>query len=92
VEKMRKYKQAKVYDSLLVKAIEGTRLDEKGNLTENVVEYDVVALLKVIADLQDRLVFEYGENYETIQYIFEQAGVSKEIFEQFDLSDLFKAK
>jgi len=51
-------------------------------------EYDVYALLKVIAELQEKLVFEYGEKMETIKYIFEQSGVSKKVFEEFDLSDI----
>jgi len=51
-------------------------------------EYDVYALLKVVADLQEKLV-EYGEQYSNIKYVFEQAGVSKKVFEEFDLSDIY---
>lgn len=51
-------------------------------------EYDAYALMKVIADLQELLVFKYGHDYSQIRYIFEQAGVSKKVFEEFDLSDI----
>jgi hypothetical protein len=51
-------------------------------------EYDAFALLRVIADLQELLVFKYGESDESVKYIFEQAGISKEVFEEFDLSDV----
>jgi hypothetical protein len=69
------YKEVFVHDQDKLVVLDGER------------EYNVYALLKVIAELQEKLVFEYGENTEKIKYIFEQSGVSKEIFEEFDLSN-----
>jgi len=53
-------------------------------------EYDALALMRVISELQELLVFKYGCDYSQIKYIFEQAGISKEVFEEFDISDIIE--
>jgi len=48
----------------------------------------VSALLRVIADLQEELFHTYGMSALDLQKVFFRAGISREVFEEFDLSDL----
>ena len=58
-----------------------------------VFEYDVYALLKLVHFLQHKLVFEHKVDYNMIIDLFENAGISKEVFEDFDLTyELSKKK
>jgi hypothetical protein len=58
-----------------------------------VFEYDIYALLKVVSFLQHKLVFEHKVDYDKIIDLFENAGISKEVFEEFDLTyELSKKK
>jgi hypothetical protein len=59
---------------------------------EKVFEYDIYALKKVISFLQHTLVFKHKVDYDSIIDIFENAGVSKEVFEEFDLSEELSKK
>jgi hypothetical protein len=60
--------------------------------TQKVFEYDIYALKKVISFLQYTLVFKHKVDYDSIIDIFENAGVSKEVFEEFDLSEELSKK
>lgn len=87
-------KQERVYSPLntitKLKAYE-LRFNQKRK-EQMVFEYDIYALLRLISFLQHKLVMEHKVDYEKIIELFENAGVSKEVFEEFDLSQELSKK
>lgn len=87
-------KEKRVYSPLetftKLKAYE-IRFNEKKK-EQFLFEYDVYSLIKVINFFQHILVFDKQVDYERLIEIYEQSGVSKEVFEMFDLSEKLSKK
>lgn len=84
---MKEYKEQFVHpqDQLVVIDYD-VELDASGEETFHEKEYDVNALLKVIAEMRDVLLFECGVSADKVQSLFEQSGVSERVYSEFDIS------
>jgi hypothetical protein len=51
-------------------------------------KYDENVLLNVIADFYEELFHTYGMSASKLNEIMKRAGMSQEVIEEFDLSDL----